>query len=146
MTESLYSQIAAAEDALRASQAALGRADQVREALAGIVGRAEGADGRVVVECTPTEGLTALELDPKAMRMASADLAAAIKATIVAAGADMRSQIQRAMADVGAASMPSADEVREQLTGVHQQFLGAARAATAGLSDAQRLLNDRGRS
>lgn len=145
MSESLYSQIAAAEDALRSTEGTLARANQIRDALAGIVGRAETADGHVVVECTSGEGITTLALDPRAMRMASADLAAAIKATIAEANVDLRNRIQRAMVEVGSTGARlSPEQVREQLSATQQKFLAAARTAAGGLADAERKLNDRG--
>jgi DNA-binding protein YbaB len=46
--------------------------------IAEVRGRGEGAEGRVAVEVTQTGGLVGLTIDPRAMRLGSAELAAAI--------------------------------------------------------------------
>jgi len=144
VTESLYSQIAAAEETLRASESQLGRLRQLHAALAGLVGRAEAADGRVVVECTSGEGITKLELDPYAMRMQSGELAQAIKTAIAEANDHLRAQIQQAVAEAGSAgAVPAPEELRGRLAAAREQFIGAARTAAGGLADANRLLNQR---
>ncbi|MEU4571355.1 YbaB/EbfC family nucleoid-associated protein [Nonomuraea sp. ATR24] len=46
--------------------------------MAAVKGRGEAAEGRVVAEVTQTGALTGLTIDPRAMRLGSAELAAAV--------------------------------------------------------------------
>ncbi|MEW2354775.1 YbaB/EbfC family nucleoid-associated protein [Spirillospora sp. NPDC029432] len=48
---------------------------EMYEAETALTARAESPDGRVAVECSRTEGLRALHLDPRAMRMGAGELA-----------------------------------------------------------------------
>ncbi len=76
----------------------LAKVQNLRERLGTMVGRAEAADGRVKVEYAPT-GLSMLEIDPRAMRMASTDLADAIKTAVRKAEADLARLTDAAMND-----------------------------------------------
>ncbi|GAA2214831.1 hypothetical protein GCM10009850_102970 [Nonomuraea monospora] len=50
----------------------------LRDQITSVVGRGEAAEGRVVVTVTQTGALTGLSIDPRAMRLGSGELAAAI--------------------------------------------------------------------
>ncbi|MGN9845238.1 YbaB/EbfC family nucleoid-associated protein [Nonomuraea sp. H19] len=52
--------------------------ERLSDQIAAVRGRGEAADGRVVVEVTQTGGLAGLTIDPRALRLGSAELAAAI--------------------------------------------------------------------
>ncbi|WP_162795424.1 YbaB/EbfC family nucleoid-associated protein [Nonomuraea lactucae] len=52
--------------------------DQLQEQIAGLRGRGEAVEGRVVAEVTLTGTLAGLTIDPRAMRLGSADLAEAV--------------------------------------------------------------------
>jgi DNA-binding protein YbaB len=70
-----------------------------------IVGRAESADGRVKVEYTSQEGVRGLELDPRALRAGSADLAETIVSVIARAREDFAAQGREILAQ-GVAESP----------------------------------------
>jgi DNA-binding protein YbaB len=103
----------------------IAEAKQKAEALAGMEGAGEGADGMVRVRVGPSGALKDLHLDPKAMRLPSMDLAAAIM-----------DAAQAAQQDVGA-------QVRE-LYGASAQFGGLDPAGTAqGHLDAAAAIDER---
>lgn len=85
---------------LRESQQRFARAAELQERMANLVGRAESEDGRVTATYTTGGGLTALELDPRAMRMASGELAETIKSVIHAAARNLQEQSQEVMVEV----------------------------------------------
>jgi DNA-binding protein YbaB len=66
-------------EVLRGSRERMAKVAQVRERMAGLTGSAESSDGRVKVVCTSADPLAELHLDPRAMRMGSEELAAAIR-------------------------------------------------------------------
>ncbi|MFC4116375.1 YbaB/EbfC family nucleoid-associated protein [Nonomuraea zeae] len=52
--------------------------ERLSDQIAAVRGRGEAAEGRVVVEVTQSGGLAGLTIDPRAMRLGSTELAAAI--------------------------------------------------------------------
>ncbi|MET7337895.1 YbaB/EbfC family nucleoid-associated protein [Nonomuraea sp. NPDC005650] len=52
--------------------------EQLSAQMAAVKGRGEAAEGRVVVEVTQTGALSGLTIDPRAMRLGSGELTAAI--------------------------------------------------------------------
>ncbi|MEV0404262.1 YbaB/EbfC family nucleoid-associated protein [Actinoallomurus sp. NPDC050550] len=78
----------------------MARVHEMQEQLADLVGQAEGADGRVKATYTMAGGLTDLDIDPRALRMGSKDLAAAIKATVHEAAQDLQRQVGEVMSEV----------------------------------------------
>jgi hypothetical protein len=72
----------------------LGEARQVRAELATLVGSGESADGLIHARVTDADGLAALTLNPRAMRLDSAELAERILATVRAAQADLQQRKQ----------------------------------------------------
>ncbi|GGL14915.1 hypothetical protein Sme01_16220 [Sphaerisporangium melleum] len=73
---------------LNGAQGQLAKVEELQRRVAELVGLATDKDGLVTVEYT-TEGLRELELNPRAMRLPSADLAALIKTVIHEAGRDL---------------------------------------------------------
>jgi DNA-binding protein YbaB len=71
----------------------IAQAKEKAAALAQVVGAGQAADGVVTVRVGPLGQLTGVDLDPKAMRLPSADLAAAVVAAAQAAQADVSAQV-----------------------------------------------------
>ena len=84
---------------LRHSQERVAKIAHLREQSASVVGAAETADGRISVTSTADDPVAELRIDPRAMRMTSDDLAAAIKETIRRALADRERQVERLAAE-----------------------------------------------
>lgn len=139
MTEGLRSQIAHAEAMLRESESRLAAFSGLRDELRQLVGHAEMDEGKIVAEWSAADGLVALDLDPKAMRMASADLAAAIRATVRDAIADLSTRSRQAIRDAGALPASAADPeaLQQRLVEVREQFTRTGRTAADGLDRAQ---------
>jgi DNA-binding protein YbaB len=78
----------------------MARVQDMQERLADLLGQAEGADGRVKATYTMAGGLTDLDIDPRALRMGSKDLAAAIKSTVHEASQDLQRQVAEVMSEV----------------------------------------------
>jgi DNA-binding protein YbaB len=72
----------------------------LKDRIATLVGRAESPDGLVRVEFTDADGLSALDVNPRAMRLQSQELSEAILRTVRAARADLDEQRRAALADV----------------------------------------------
>lgn len=71
----------------------IAQAKEKASALAEIVGQGAAADGFVTARVGPTGALIGVELDPKAMRLPSVDLAAAVVEAARAAQADATAQV-----------------------------------------------------
>lgn len=85
-----------------------------RERLASLVGTGTAADGRVRVTWAAATGLDQLHLDPRAMRMPSQDLSAAIKSAITDAMADLRRQTAEVLrAETGTSAGGSVAKIQE---------------------------------
>lgn len=145
MTEGLWSQLGAAESLLRESETTLGRLREMQASLADLVGRAETADGKVVVEFEHGAGLTTLQLDPKAMRMASEDLAGAIKQAIIEANEDLRRKVAVAVSASGVVTSVTPAEAQQKVAAMREQLLTHGRAAAEGMDRASALLQQRRR-
>ncbi|MFC5826259.1 YbaB/EbfC family nucleoid-associated protein [Nonomuraea insulae] len=63
---------------LQGFQQDLAALEELRDRIASVEGRGEAADGRVVVNVTQTGALAGITIDPRAMRLSSDQLAAAI--------------------------------------------------------------------
>ena len=144
--EQISQQLDVAETTMREAVDRLGNVQTLRPILADLVGRAEAADGYVVVEWT-ANGLSALELNPRAMRLPSTELADAIKAAIAEATADLRQKTRAALADagIGAGSAPSIDEVRAQLGQLRERTIDGARQTVSQLDQAMQMRRESGR-
>jgi DNA-binding protein YbaB len=87
------------ERLLREADKEFARIDGMQDILVALVGRAADEDGLVTAEYTG-EGLRELEIHPKAMRLASGDLADKIKEVVAAATADLQRQIRETMGEI----------------------------------------------
>jgi DNA-binding protein YbaB len=125
---------AEAEQMLQDATRRLKNVGELRERTEGLVGKAESEDGRVTVEYKATGDIAALKIDPRAMRMQSEELAAAILATISAAAADLRDKMNEVVKDL----LPERERTfdleatRRQLDDSVTRF-----ARTAGRAEAQ---------
>lgn len=89
---------------IRELQDKLGRLEDVRNALREVRGEGEAADGLVRVVVGPSGTLEDLELDPRAMRLASEELRDAIVEAAQAATADAQAKVTELMSDFAGAS------------------------------------------
>lgn len=132
-----------AESTMKDAEARMTKLVAIKDELAGLVGRGEAAQGYVVAEWT-AGGLSELTLDPRAMRLASADLASEIKAAVRAASADLRDQTRAALEQAGVAGgdVPTPEQVQAQLTDLREQMISAGRASAAAIDRAAALRRD----
>jgi YbaB/EbfC DNA-binding family len=94
---------AAAQDAAALERLAgerIATAAEVQRRVAALVGRAESPDRRVRAGYSAARGLCELHLDPRALRLSAADLAAAILQAVDAARADLAGQVDQAVREV----------------------------------------------
>lgn len=97
-------------------QARAARAGELRERLRDLVGRAQSDDGTIEARFTARDGLAQLTLDPRAMRRASADLAADIVAVTAAARDDLARQRNEAATELGAdTALPDMSQAQDDL-------------------------------
>jgi hypothetical protein len=73
---------------------------RVRECIEETVGRGESADGRISAEYRAKGGLTALDLDPRALRMPSPELSEQIRIAVNAASADFQAKVREAAGEL----------------------------------------------
>ncbi|MFB4266424.1 YbaB/EbfC family nucleoid-associated protein [Nonomuraea sp. GTA35] len=92
---------------LRGVDEQLAKSDELQRRLPMVVGRGEDADGMVVVEYAQ-EGIRTLDIHPKAMRLAAAELSEKVKEAVHAATTDLQREIEELMAELfGTAATPS---------------------------------------
>ncbi|SHG50690.1 hypothetical protein SAMN05443575_2119 [Jatrophihabitans endophyticus] len=125
------------EQELSDSTRRMERARDIGSIVADVVGAAQTEDGHVRVEFT-AQGVHDLVLDPRAMRLGSADLAAAIKATIADAAADYQQRTLDAMREAGL--VPSAEEQQRRLDEAVAQLGDAQRQFTTSLRSAAEVM------
>ena len=130
-------QIDGAEKSMREAEARLSRMETIKQDLGGLVGHAEGAEGQIVVEWSGG-GVSLLELNPRVMRMPSADLAEEIKKTIAAATVDLREKTRALLTESGVVvgPPPTVDEVRQQMAQLREQMVGGGRQAASEIDRA----------
>ncbi|MFI6514816.1 YbaB/EbfC family nucleoid-associated protein [Spirillospora sp. NPDC050679] len=80
----------------RDMESQMGDFTKMQERIKEAVGKGEAAEGRVVAEYRAEGGLTRLDLDPRAMRMASFELSEAIRTAVNAAAADFQTKVREA--------------------------------------------------
>ncbi|MEV7968404.1 YbaB/EbfC family nucleoid-associated protein [Sphaerisporangium sp. NPDC088356] len=90
---------------LGSAQKQLAQVEELQRRTAELVGRALDKDGLVTVGYT-AQGLHELELNPRAMRLASADLADMIKSVAREAAADLERQTHELMEEMFGADNP----------------------------------------
>ncbi|MFC4529512.1 YbaB/EbfC family nucleoid-associated protein [Sphaerisporangium dianthi] len=81
------------------AQRQLAQVEELQRRTAELVGRAADKNGYVTVEYTG-QGLHELELNPRAMRLPSSDLAALIKTVVREAGLDLERQTNELMEEL----------------------------------------------
>lgn len=121
------------------------RSAALQETMKGIEGHAQSKDGFVSVTFTPNEGLRDLELNPRAMRMPSQDLAETIKETIHQATNDMQQKMNAAMSDAFGKFNPmdlisNPDLAPNQAKQMQESLNKSANDALAGLEEIRRKL------
>lgn len=84
---------------------------RMQELIEAAVGRGEAADGRIYAEYRAQGGLTALDLDPRALRLPSEELSEQIRAAVNAASADFQTQVKEAAGALYPAPDGSAGEM-----------------------------------
>ncbi|MGW0231537.1 YbaB/EbfC family nucleoid-associated protein [Actinopolymorpha singaporensis] len=90
----------------------LQRAQEMERRIAELTGSATSDDERITVTYTEANGIESIQLDPRVMRMASEDLAAALVQVANAARADMREQMQRVVDEtIGEEGQPDLAEL-----------------------------------
>ena len=99
--------------------------------MAEVVGRGEAEEGRVVVTVRPTGAVQDVELDPRAMRLPSVDLAAAIVAAARLAERDAAAQVREIFGglEMGGLDMADVAQGRADLTADLDTRLAAAHDA-----------------
>lgn len=75
---------------LREAEDQMSKAQAMKERLAEVVGRGESADGKISAEFKTDGGLTALDLNPRVLRLSSAELSQEIRAAVNAAAQDFQ--------------------------------------------------------
>jgi DNA-binding protein YbaB len=144
--DNISRQIDQAEAMMRDAESRLGKFQSLRAELTDLVGHAESADGYVVVEWSGG-GLSDLQLNPRAMRLPSDELAEAIKTAIRDARTDLGEKTQAALNAAGLERepLPSLDDVRAQLGQMREQSIDSARKTVTGLDQAMQYRRNSGR-
>lgn len=93
----------------------------MQDELMSLVGRGEAADGKVRVEYATGVGMQNLELDPRAMRMGSQELAEAITAAVRQAMGDLQSQTA-AITKARLGDMGDTEKLRSQVAAAQREF------------------------
>jgi DNA-binding protein YbaB len=100
------------------------QAEQIRDLqdeLMALIGRGEAADGKVSVEYATGIGMQNLQLDPRAMRMASQDLAEAITSAVREAMDDLQRQT-RDLTRAKLGDLGDTDKLRAQVAAAQREF------------------------
>lgn len=94
-----------------------------KERLSTLAGTGTAADGKVRVTWAAATGLDELHLDPRAMRMPSQDLAAAIKSAVTEAMADLRRQTAEVLrAETGVSAGGSVAKIHQMREAFDEQM------------------------
>lgn len=131
------------ETLLRDAEQRAGRIRELSERTAALVGTGQAADGRVTVTWTSADGLSDVSIDPRAMRMASADLADAFAAAVRDALADLRRQVREVMTDVFGSSAGGPEESRGKLHQAQEAFSRRMNDVVGELERARHTLRNR---
>ncbi|GGV19816.1 YbaB/EbfC family nucleoid-associated protein [Actinomadura sp. LOL_016] len=84
----------------RDMQQQMGDFTKIQESVQETVGTGEAADGRIIAEYRAEGGLTRLDIDPRAMRLGSAELSEGIRTAVNAAAQDFQTKVREASASV----------------------------------------------
>lgn len=130
------------EGGLKDVRTQIGQLGELHERLGELVGSAESEDGRVRAECTVAEVPAKLEIDPRAMRLGSQDLAETISKVIREASTDLRRQMREAMNEGfgGKGLKDNLEEARSRANEAMAAFRRAAGEATSEMEGMRRRL------
>ena len=111
------------ENALREARAQAAKMSDLQSDLMSLVGRGEAADGKVRVEYATGVGMQNLEIDPRAMRLASQELSEAITSAVREAMNDLQRQTreltQSKLGDLG-----DTEKLRAHVAAAQREFDG----------------------
>jgi DNA-binding protein YbaB len=141
MLDDVYRVLDSAEQTTRAGRERIAAVAQFRERIGELVGRGETVEGKVAVEATTTSPLNSLHIDPRAMRLSSEELAAAIQDAFTAANDNLREQSRRLMDEVGLTAQTSQahmDEMRATVEQAQRDLNESVRGAAQRLDDIAR--------
>jgi hypothetical protein len=136
-------------DASRLAQQAnerIAKAAEVQRLVAAMVGRAESPDGYVKAGYGTAQGLFELQLDPRAMRMPSADLAATVLRVAAAAKEDLARQTRQAVRETYGDAFDPMEALRDpanltsRLAEISEVYGSAAKDATVVMEQLRRRL------
>jgi DNA-binding protein YbaB len=119
---------------------------EVRDQVSDLTGQGQTPDGRVKVLSTSSDPLAEIHIDPRAMRMGSEDLAAAIKTAFDLSRADLEHQVQKITAqaygdgDNPMEMLKNKDQLKETMGEVQGIFGQAGRDAQSLIDDLHRKL------
>jgi DNA-binding protein YbaB len=100
------------ERVLRDAEDQMEKARELKERMAEVVGRGEAADGRISAEFRQQGGLTALDLDPRVLRLSADELSLEIRTAVNAAAQDYQTKAMQ----VGGELFGGSGEGAERLT------------------------------
>ncbi|GAB3399852.1 YbaB/EbfC family nucleoid-associated protein [Flindersiella endophytica] len=104
-----------ADDMLRSAQGRMAQVEDMQRRMAEIVGSAVSEDERISVAFSEANGLQKLDLDPRAMRLASDDLSAEIIRLVNVAREDAQAQTQQLVAEMIGGGAPDPEQLLGQL-------------------------------
>jgi DNA-binding protein YbaB len=107
------------ERVLREAENSLPKVGEMRERIREIVGKGEAAGGRITAEYSSEGGLSALQIDPRALRLPSDELSQEIRAAVNAAAKDFQGQLSQVSGELfgqkGEAPDPNDPKAAEQI-------------------------------
>jgi DNA-binding protein YbaB len=109
------------EGSLRRARMQAEKIKDMQDELMSLVGRGEAADGKVRVEYATGVGMQNLEVDPRAMRMASQELCAAITSAVREAMGDLQRQTS-ALAKARLGDLGDTEKLRSQVVAAQREF------------------------
>jgi DNA-binding protein YbaB len=109
------------ESSLRQARIQAEKIKEMQDELMALVGRGEAADGKVRVEYATGTGMRNLQLDPRAMRMASHELAEAITSAVHEAMGDLQRQTS-ALTKERLGELGDTEKLRSQVMAAQREF------------------------
>jgi DNA-binding protein YbaB len=123
------------EGFLRNAEQSMAQAEKMKDQIAEVTGHAESEDGRIKAEFTSADGLSRLDLDPRALRMSSEELSEEIRRIVNAASKDFQTQLTRTTTSMFGGTDDPADLMRDQVDDM-AKVQQHAQAQAAKLGDA----------
>ncbi|MFI0407763.1 YbaB/EbfC family nucleoid-associated protein [Actinomadura sp. 3N508] len=129
---------------LRASERQVANAEEMKSRTAELLGRAESDDGRIKIEWGPLGELAKLQIDPRALRTGSENLAETIVEVAAAAKQDLQRQMDDLTSEIFGPGgnpdeiQPDPAELQETIAGIQDLFTGGLRDATKIFDQMQR--------